>query len=342
MLCILADDLTGALDSAAPFADRGLRTEVALTPEGQTSALAERPDVLSVDLACREKTEQETRSVAADAIRALPAGTRLLIKIDSRLKGHVPALLDVVPFAQALVAPAIPEFNRVVRNGAVCGFGVDTPINIATSLGRHAVKCLIPDTVSQADMDEAVAQGDQAGVDLLVGARGLAEALAKTWSGRQQRAAAEIPAGRALFVIGSRDPITLQQIDHLTQAADIDDRRAENGCLTNIAKIADRVTLVRVVEGQGTCSAEEVSRRLADGVVPRLTDQVETLLLCGGATAEAVLHRMGIHRLRLLGECLPGLGLAQSGRHCIIAKSGGFGQPNTLTDIATTILGKTD
>ncbi|MGE6740590.1 four-carbon acid sugar kinase family protein [Allorhizobium pseudoryzae] len=341
MLCILADDLTGALDSAAPFAGRGLHTEVALTPEGIEPALAEHPDVLSIDLACREKTEQETRRLAADAVRRLPAGAKVFIKIDSRLKGNVAAMLDAMAFGQALVAPAIPEFDRVVSNGAVRGFGVETPIDIAASLGRHAARSRVPDTASQADMDAALTEAERADVDLWVGARGLAEALAKAWNGNRQPVAATIPVGRALFVIGSRDPITLQQIDRLNQSADIDDRPAENGHLEKNDVIGQDVTLVRAVEGPISCPAVDVSQHLAEGVVPQLTDQVEILLLCGGATAEAVLHRMGIHRLRLLGECMPGLGLAQSGRHCIIAKSGGFGQPDTLKDIATTILGKT-
>ncbi|RYE69578.1 MAG: four-carbon acid sugar kinase family protein, partial [Rhizobiaceae bacterium] len=36
MLVILADDLTGALDSAAPFAGRGIRTDVALNLDAIT------------------------------------------------------------------------------------------------------------------------------------------------------------------------------------------------------------------------------------------------------------------------------------------------------------------
>ena len=58
------------------------------------------------------------------------------------------------------------------------------------------------------------------------------------------------------------------------------------------------------------------------------------MLLCGGATAEAVLHSMGIECFRLEGECMPGLGLAHAKGRCIIAKSGGFGQPDTLAKLA--------
>jgi D-threonate/D-erythronate kinase len=341
LLFVMADDFTGALDSGAPFAGRGLHVEVVLSIEGIQSALASRPDVLSIDLGCREKTAQQARALAQAASRLLPLGAKIFLKIDSRMKGNIVAILDAIPFEQALVAPAIPDFGRIVTEGAVRGFGVDVPIDIAAALGRHVGNCSIPDTVSAADMAEALASADRAGVDLLVGARGLAESLAQSMTQGAQPVRAAIPAGAALFVVGSRDPITLSQIERLADEVDIDHRPAENGRLSNPCTIQKRVTLVQAVDGQEIFEAEAVSQNLAEGVVPLLTQEVETLLLCGGATAEAVLHRMGIARFRLVGECLPGLGLARTDRHCIIAKSGGFGQPDTLRDIATTILGKT-
>ncbi len=74
--------------------------------------------------------------------------------------------------------------------------------------------------------------------------------------------------------------------------------------------------------------------------IPRLS--LVILLLCGGATAEAVLARLGVTGFRLMGECLPGLGLAYAGGQCIIAKSGGFGAPDTLRTIAGHTLGDMD
>ena len=54
---------------------------------------------------------------------------------------------------------------------------------------------------------------------------------------------------------------------------------------------------------------------------------------------ETVLAAMGIHSFRLRGECLPGLGLAYAGGQCIIAKSGGFGVPETLVTLAEKLHG---
>jgi len=338
MLALLADDLTGTLDAAAPFASRGLHTEVALRIEAIEQAVFEKPDVLSVNLASREIDAHAAYSRAAAALSALPPGTRLFKKVDSRLKGHIAAELDAMRYRFALVAPAIPEFGRIVQDGHVKGFGVDVPISIAGRLGTHAARAAIPDTLTQRAMDEAL---DIPGIDLLIGARGLADALAARMSGGRAPGFAAIPQGRGLFVIGSRDPITLAQIHALHAGEDVRHLPAPNGVLCDRQPEESPLTLVQAVPGAVEASGRTVSQALAESVCPALTEGVSTLLLSGGATAEAVLARMGISRFRLIGECLPGLGLAHAQGHCIIAKSGGFGGPETLRQIADRILRKT-
>ena len=341
MLAILADDLTGALDTAAPFAARGMHVEVAMSIDAIDEALQETPDVLSVDLRSREIGAEAARRAVEAVLAALPPETRLFKKVDSRLKGHIQPELDAMSYRSALVAPAIPTFGRIVKDGCVTGFGVDTPISVAEKLGPHAARATIPDTVSQDDMVLWLERAGEMGIDLLVGARGLAEALADEMSGRAPPRAAEIPAGPGLFVVGSRDPITLEQIARLRSGGDLRYLPAPNGRLEAASADGSELTLVQAVRGEAAVTSEEVSHALAESVCPELVEAASTLLLSGGATAEAVLARMGIARFRLLGECLPGLGLAHAQGHCIIAKSGGFGQPDTLREIADRLRRKT-
>ena len=342
MLAIVADDLTGALDTAAPFASRGLHVEVALSVEAIGQAVRENPAVLSVNLASREIGASRARDAAAAAFAALPPGTRLFKKVDSRLKGHIAAELDAVPFRSALAAPAIPAFGRVVRDGHVQGFGVETPISIAQKLGVHGARARIPDTSTQQEMAAALDLAMRDGTDLLIGARGLAEALAERMAGGAAPQSAEIPPGAGLFVVGSRDPITLAQIAALRAAVGLKYLPAPNGRLAEtVPDAGNPLTLVQAVPGETAATGEAVSLELAESVHPALTNGASTLLLSGGATAEAVLSKMGIMRFRLMGECLPGLGLAYAEGHCIIAKSGGFGAPETLSQIAEAILRKT-
>lgn len=340
MLVILADDLTGALDCAAPFAGRGLHTEIALSTEAIELAMEARPAVLSVNLGSREVEAEAARQVTAAALSSLPSDTVLFKKIDSRLKGNIAAELDAMPFHLALVAPAIPDFGRNVRTGHVEGFGLDRPLKVAAALGVHAERAIIPDTLSQADMFHALATGRKAGADLLVGARGLAEALACQMTGRETTEPAFPKAGPALFVIGSRDPITLEQIEALRRSVAHDYIAAPNGRPERIAPPGHPITLVQATPGEKDDPPLLVSERLAASIVPDMTAPVATLLLSGGATAEAVLKTMNVSRFQLLGECLPGLGLAYVDGQCIIAKSGGFGTQDTLCEIARAAMGE--
>jgi uncharacterized protein YgbK (DUF1537 family) len=100
------------------------------------------------------------------------------------------------------------------------------------------------------------------------------------------------------------------------------------------------VTIIQAIEGETPLGPAEVSADLADSVVPAFTGGAATLLLTGGATAEAVLERMGVSRFRLFGECVPGIALAFADGRYIITKSGGFGGPDTLSDIARQIMGE--
>lgn len=337
MLAIIADDLTGALDTAAPFASRGLHCEVALRANAIPAALAHNPQVLSVDTGSRDMDPAAARKATAAVLAQLPAGSVLFKKVDSRLKGHIAAELDVTPYRSALVAPAIPDFGRVAEAGHLKGFGVDTAISIAETLGRHASLAMIPDTRSQDEMSEGLAKAQEAGVDLLVGARGLAEALAQQMTEKTPARLTDIPTGPSLFVVGSRDPITLAQIRELRAAHAVRYLPAPNGELNNALPDGSLITLVQAVPGSEPETGQNVSKRLAASVCPALTAAASTLLLSGGATAGAVLETMSITHFRLIGECMPGMGLAHADGRCIIAKSGGFGTPGTLKKIADII-----
>src|SRR5689334_23044685 len=100
---IIADDLTGALDTAAPFAARGWRTCVVPWPGPSPRALSAAVrrssadhDVVVVDTASRHVAANEAgrrvRAVVAAARRvdADAASPRAFYKkIDSTLRGHV-------------------------------------------------------------------------------------------------------------------------------------------------------------------------------------------------------------------------------------------------------------
>jgi D-threonate/D-erythronate kinase len=336
-LAIIADDLTGALDSAAPFAGRGLRVEVALRPEATADACAQGAEIVSVSTRSREMTVAEAMATVARAAAALPPGTRIFKKIDSRLKGHIEAELSALNFSRALVAPAIVDFERVVRDGAVTGFGVEQAIPIAPVLGRFADRCIIPDIGSDEEMRAALGRADDA--DLLVGARGLAEALARRLTGIEEPRAPALAGPCGILVVGSRDPITLAQVETLRSQEDVTHVSAPNGIFDAKRALGARTNLLLVQATPGTHAVrpDEVAVNLAKHLRPIVADRCDTLFLTGGATAEAVLGALGVDRMRLLGECLPGLPVGVAGDLTIVAKSGGFGDDRTLLRVAEMI-----
>jgi uncharacterized protein YgbK (DUF1537 family) len=121
-VAIIADDLTGASDSAIYFAQAGLTTLVSLEPERHPSA-----DVLAVTTHSRHLSEEEaaglTGRVANQIRRTRGAHPTALTynKIDSTLRGHPGASLAAVMANlgadRALVAPAFPGQGRTTVGG---------------------------------------------------------------------------------------------------------------------------------------------------------------------------------------------------------------------------------
>lgn len=121
-LAIVADDLTGAADTASCFAAAGLATLVPF----HTSTLPA-ADVLAISTESRDLTPEAAGCAVADAVRdVLRQSEREPIrwwykKIDSVLRGHpreeLLAIMETVGISRALVAPAFPSERRTTIGG---------------------------------------------------------------------------------------------------------------------------------------------------------------------------------------------------------------------------------
>lgn len=122
-LLIVADDLSGAADSAVAFADR---TDVAVLLD----ATEPRPTtaVLAVDTDSRYLPGPAAAARVHEALAAAGPETRVYKKIDSTLRGNigpeVRACLDALRARRhgpclAVLAPAFPATGRTVRDGQV-------------------------------------------------------------------------------------------------------------------------------------------------------------------------------------------------------------------------------
>jgi len=124
---IVADDLTGAADAAAPFATAGLRTCVVLEPV----VLPKRYDCIALDAEARWRTADEAAERIATFVAKLRDADGLMLKVDSTLRGFVGAMVKAAWQASrrhwALFAPAVPTQGRLVRDGKL--FVHETPIH---------------------------------------------------------------------------------------------------------------------------------------------------------------------------------------------------------------------
>lgn len=333
-LAIIADDLTGALDAAAPFAARGLHVVAALAPEDLPAALMRGADIVTVTTASRDMPPDEAAQAVAQVVRTLPP-VPLFKKIDSRLKGNIAAELSALPFRHALMAPAIPEFGRIQQSGMVTGFGLDQPIAMRASLGALAGRVECPDIATPDEMTAALSGTD---CDLLIGARGLADALARQMTGKEAAPVRQLPGPDALFVIGSRDPITMAQVAALREMTGTVHIAAPDGRASPPFGQARRMILQATATGDAT-NPGEVGANLARLARPLMAAHRGTVLMTGGETAQACLRACGAAVLTVRGECLPGLVVSDWDGVNIVTKSGGFGAPDCLIRVAGMIEG---
>lgn len=225
-IAIVADDLTGAADAAALFAQAGLATVVPLAAGATPEA-----DVLSVSTESRElPPDQAAARVRAAVDRVLAGAGRppaiLYKKLDSALRGQIGpelvAAMAALGERRAVVAPALPAERRTTVGGcqyvggvplersAFGGPGVDGNLvrvlrgcarDIPVTLvGLDALRSspgaldaalardgiVVADAETDADLDAVARSALAGGLRLLAGSAGLARALVRVGAIRSE------------------------------------------------------------------------------------------------------------------------------------------------------------
>jgi uncharacterized protein YgbK (DUF1537 family) len=337
---LIADDLTGACDAAVHFARRGYRTHVRLDSHGEETS------VLAISAESRHLSAAELRPVMDELARRLPiAQARILFnKIDSTLRGNVgaeiAAALTAFGCEAAVITPAYPAMGRTVEEGYLRVRAAEA-IDLAARLrsqGLEACAHVQPSAVCAAiqagarfisvdvacdrDLDTIAAAGLESGRRILwSGSAGMASALARTlpcWAGRGPRSravpAAPRPVSSVLFCIGSDHPVTVEQQRHLLALG-----RSEHVVLNLSLR---PISLERVRELVGNAAGTATA-----------------LVLSGGDTASLVCRALGVRRIELEDEIVPGIpwGYLSGGAFDgwrVATKSGGFGAPHALIQVA--------
>ncbi len=351
---LLADDLTGALDSAVAFASAGSGVAVTWWPHRHAGARA------AIDLATREGGEAEAARRHAEFAPWLSAGRICFKKIDSVLRGHpvaeIAACIEAGGFERVIVAPAFPFQGRVTRAGRQ--WRLDREEQVGPPLGRDLARrfavahgrpgdaprrrVTVYDAETQHDLDDIVsAVGVRSASTLWVGSGGLAAALARhlDWTD----GAAVACRGPFLALVGTDNEVTRRQVRHFAER----DAQAEivigGDVAAARARLVERMargapSLVTVAaNGDRRAAARRVERAFAE-----LLDGLPkpgTLLVTGGETLRSVCETLGSARLVVEKAIEPGLPVSRMGGGrfdgvVTISKSGGFGEPGLFSRLA--------
>jgi uncharacterized protein YgbK (DUF1537 family) len=371
---IVADDLTGAMDSAGPFAAAGVETWVVASPMQCDPASLHSARVVSVNTDSRHLSAAQAAARVREIAQRLGAGYDILFKkVDSTLRGNVVAetiaLMQASGRKQAIVAPAFPAQGRTVARGVVHVKGVPLPQTafakdklsppplaplheaFAASIDAAAVSpgldgatagVLVADAASDADLDATVeAMHARAGSILLAGSAGLTQALARRYFKASAGARSAGVRGTIVFAVGSRASQSAEQVEALAGELDTRVLRAPNGRLPAGEIPSARNLVLKATaddagkEGDAVQVAADMARHAIE--VARHT-RAEAMVATGGDTAIAILAASGNPALQVLGDLMPGIPYARiridGVPMWLVTKAGGFGGRETFREVA--------
>ncbi len=363
---LVADDLTGALDTAAKLAPlAGPLCYVANPETGQM------PPQFALNTGTRELSAASP--LAAKRVRAYASHLAFVdlafLKIDSLLRGRIAAdvrvLFELGLFDRCVIAPALPEQHRWTEHGRQHVRDAGGTRQTGPDLVRELIACDVPAThlrrgemprgadwalVADArglnDLCQHVDMVQRGGGRILYcGAGGLAHALASAapapvpvWP-----TSSSPPRAPILAIIGSFHPVTQAQMARLTDTAQL--HLATHGPQIDpeqtLAELTAALSTGRSASlsfdfphGTDRSVAEKTIKSTLATMVP-LCPRPGSLLVVGGETLAQMVAVLGVEQIRVLGENSPGvprsvlLGGRWDGLE-MCSKSGAFGQPDLL------------
>jgi D-threonate/D-erythronate kinase len=362
---LVADDLTGATDSAVQFAEAGWSAHLLRGPGSAPEITDSGSSLLAVVTGVRSVAAEVAAERTATAVEELLAHgcERLYLKIDSTVRGSVAGQLRGAlaawgaahPGAAALLCPAFPDQGRTVVGGQVLVDGVPvtrtaaaadpvTPVldsrlerlvpgATATTLAdlgddRNAAPIAFVDAVTNADLAAVAACVDGLGPAWVpAGSAGLAAAMARRWSAGPSRSrTAGRPCARILVGVSSLHPIALSSVERLR------DVMAAGG-------VRHRPAVDVITTPAARADAAAVAAGFGDRVADQLAEApYDALVLVGGDGAAAALDRAGATAITVYSALAPGVpigtivGGAAHGAW-VVTKSGGFGDADSLIHI---------
>jgi uncharacterized protein YgbK (DUF1537 family) len=326
-LRLLADDLTGALDSAARFVP--LVGPVPVLRPGD-----ELPPTAAIDAGTRELDPPGAAAIVSQVAPLLRHADIAFKKIDSLLRGHVATELAACmrQFDHCVLAPAFPFQGRITRNGRQFLHGQDIGVDLPTELRVHGLDIPLLDAETDLDLDALVAAGRMLpGRMLWCGTGGLAGALAC----HRPVPCPNLPRP-ILALIGSDHAVAVTQLaaakprlHYIGDGTGEEHSALQRGLESGAA--AACVTLPAGTPRPDAARRIGVRFSAALAALPR----PGTLFVAGGETLRGLCDSLLVRWLEVDGELVPGVPISilrggdWDGQR-VVSKSGAFGGPDFL------------
>ncbi len=330
-LRLLADDLTGALDSAARFVPL-------VGPVPVLWRTHNLPPTAAIDAGTRDLDAAAARAAMERLAPLLQGADIAFKKIDSLLRGHVATELAACMrhFDHCVLAPAFPFQGRITRDGRQLARDLDdwrdSGVDLPAALRACGLTIPLRDAETDADLDAIVVAGRALpGRVLWCGTGGLAGALA----GSRVVPCPRLPRP-ILALIGSDHSVSAGQLaatgDHLHRVA----ATGSEEIAAVRRSLQSGAAAVGVALPGGTPRAE-ATRRIGDcfAAVLAAMEHPGTLVVAGGETLRRLCDALGVVGLEVDGEVVPGVptsilrGGAWDGQR-VVSKSGAFGDAGFL------------
>ena len=355
VLRLLADDLTGALDTAAEFTGSG---PVPVRWSWAGAIPARLQGSAALDSGTREGARDAAVQAAARLAPALAGADLAYKKVDSLLRGHgwaeLAACLRLGAWERCVVAPAFPHQGRITRRGRQLARGTDGAWSeagdilaglLAEGVSARAARpgeapgpgVTVFDAESEADLARIAEAGrSSSGPVLWCGSGGLARALAGDLAPNASTAL-DAPV---LGLFGSDQEATRRQLASCgPRWLRLDEGEPGGATLVQAYLNSEGIALVSFRLPPGLARAEAASRIAAE--MDRLTRHLaspRTLIVAGGETLRALCGDLGAEALVVHGQVEPGLPRSRlrGGRWDgveVISKSGAFGAEGLWRDL---------
>jgi uncharacterized protein YgbK (DUF1537 family) len=365
-ILVIADDLTGALDTGVQFTQWGYQTQLTKKPTNSSA------EVTIINTDTRNKTPTEAYQTTYDIVKNQTHDI-IYKKTDSTLRGNpgqeIKAILDATGETRAILSPSYPPTGRKVKDGHL--YIDNKPITDTEYIREYNQKTSFITEILQIDTLIHVKEKTESIPDtgiiiidsetekdllaiatnptrVLAGSAGLADALCNTLRNPPP----------VLTIVGTTRNETKKQVIHLSKRLETSIiplntikalnlnlqpetlKQAKEAIQQSMdVVITSNLTETVIKETQEEAkrlniSPHELEIRITDSLAQLaeqlLTHPLSGIIITGGATALAITKRLGIKNIEILDEVQPGIPVIKLDKLPTITKAGGFGQQDSL------------